>query len=145
MKTTWQAGTIESAVSAACQATQLTHQVDVSLHPLILQAKKKMRHFTHRATKYCEFYDPLPIFSLIQSWSNNDTLTETQLRDKVLLLLRIDLMARSDDLVKLYRNSATLEVGEDHLRVRFVNLKASANGFVFKHTWTTLLHAQSEL
>ncbi len=123
MKTTWQAGTIESAVSAACQATQLTHQVDISSQPLILQAKKKMRHYTHRASKYCEFYDPLPIFSMIQDWGDNETLTETQLRDKVLLLLRIDLMARSDDLVKLYRGTTTLEVGEDHLRVRFVNLK----------------------
>jgi len=124
--TSWKAGTIEATISMANQVTLLTHNTNLSERGRVVKAKAKIKDFTQRKARYSEFFELDPIFDTLERWGPNEQLTEKQLRDKAIMLLRIDLMARNDDITTLYRHANLLVIRDDRLKVRLVDTKNAA-------------------
>jgi hypothetical protein len=91
----------------------------------IKMAKRHLITIKPRTAKYSEIYDIDTIFSLITSWPETKDLGIEQLRLKLILLLKIDTMARGDDLAKLYVHPLTWKITDTELVIRFYGTKES--------------------
>ncbi len=122
--TKWESqNTITSAISAATQATLITHKVDLANSERVIMAKRKLSNKRPREAKYEEFYDIDPILRTIDSWGDNSSLSDSKLRDKLIVLLRLDTFGRNSDICRIYRHPRVLEIKDDCMRVRFFNSK----------------------
>jgi hypothetical protein len=116
-------GTINQVVSCVCQMLHLTHGINLANDPVVLKAKEVLAVKRPRNVKYEAIYDIDILLRMIHSWGNNSKLSIHNLRAKVILLLKIDTMCRSDDLAKVHRHSSSFILNKDTIQIRFYKSK----------------------
>ena len=109
--------TITTACSAVSTAVFFISGYRLSTNPLISLVKKGIRSSRPPTVGYADTWDLAIVFRWIQSLGPNNRLPPFLLLAKLVILLKIDLMARGSDLARLFVSEVSI-LG-DKLRCRF--------------------------
>ncbi len=125
-----QYGTANNVLCAVVDAVKITHSVDLIADSPILRTARAAYQVRHvGAPKYDKVYDVDNLFNLINSWQDNQTLDLDKLRRKVIALMKLDLMARGDDLSKLLRHPKSIQTQHDgSIQFRYFGAKGNRKG-----------------
>lgn len=115
--------TTNSTVTTLTQAIAATHDTDLNQSYRLALAKRHYAQLHPRQGKYAEIYDIDMIFTLLQTREPNRTLPIAKLREKVVILLKIDLMARSHDLTRIFTHPELFRLQDSGLDVRLHKTK----------------------
>ncbi len=131
-------GQVANIIAAVSNVTELAYGTNINeSNALLKQAKLSYQRQHPSASKYDESYDSDDVFTLIDSWSDNENLSLEKLRAKVIALLKLDLCARGSDLVAIRRHPQCLKFdSHDNLQIRYFEPKGSRYGGFSK--WITI-------
>lgn len=135
------ASAVNHALSSISGAGQLVTQRALAEIPLIKMYRRAVNTICPPAPAAEDTFDVVLLFRYIkQNMPDNKKLSISDLRMKTVVLLRLDLMSRSSDLAKMFRNQ--IKWGETSFQVRFYKPKDWRQGSEACHgvwsNWVTV-------
>lgn len=114
-------GFINNIISAVSSTFKITHSINIAEHSQVQAAKKAFHNFTPPTARYNELFNTNSVFKYLRSLPEN--LNIEQLREKLILLLKLDLMWRDSDLERIYRSPMCMKQEKGKVSFRTVNSK----------------------
>ena len=115
--------TVNGTITAVVQAIAATQGINLSDSVRLQTARRNFAKHRPRVARYDATFDINKLLWLVKSWGSNSNLTIDKLRRKVIVLLKLDLMARSDDIAKIFRHPKLFKINEAELSLQLYRTK----------------------